>query len=242
MRRATVAAPGVVLVLLLSAALTGCSGGNPDGPKTAAPPSTVQPASQRPIVKNLTGTQLKTMLVTAVPKDFTADPGMTRDTGNMLHLPSAGPAPTKSKCDSLETNSFVTAARLTRFSFARLGFNNAKKDGTIAGEIDVFANSDAQTVMKRMAALLTLCKSYTATYHGTKFTEHLVASKLPGLGSEAIRALVTSPFLDGGTTMVIAESGNTIVTTFYSSPGSDKGAGAVTMATSIMKKLRAAQT
>src|SRR4051794_799065 len=110
MRRATVAAPSVILVLLLSAALTACSGGNPDGTKTAAPPSTVRPASQRPIVKDLTGLQLKAMLVTAVPKDFTADPGMTRDTGKMLHLPSAGSAPTKSKCDLLDTNAFITAA------------------------------------------------------------------------------------------------------------------------------------
>jgi len=38
----------------------------------------VRPASQRPIVKDLTGLQLKAMLVTAAPKDFTADPGMTR--------------------------------------------------------------------------------------------------------------------------------------------------------------------
>jgi hypothetical protein len=166
---------------------------------------------------------------------------MTRDTGDTLHLPSAGPAPTKSNCDLLETNAFVTAAGLTGFSFAQIGFNNAEKNGTIAEELDVYADSDAQTAMKRMAALFTMCKSYTATYQGTKLTEHLVTRKLPGLGSQAIKALVTSPLLDGGTTMVIAESGNTIVTTFYSSPGSDKGAGAVTMATSIMKKLRAAQ-
>ncbi len=92
-----------------------------------------------------------------------------------------------------------------------------------------------------MAVLFTLCRRYTVTYQGTKSTEHLVDTRLPGLGSEAIKVLVTSPSFDGGTTMVIAESGNTVVTTFCSSPGSDKGAAAVTMATSIMKKLTAAQ-
>ena len=154
----------------------------------------------------------------------------------------AGPAPTNANCDVLETNAFITAAGRTGFSFAQLGFNNAEKNGTIAEEIDVYADSDAQTVMKRMAALFKLCKSYKVTYQGTKLTEHLVAGTPPGLGSDAIKAVVTSPAIDGGTTLVIARSGNTIVTTFYSSPGSDKGAAALTMATSIMKKLRAAQT
>ena len=72
--------------------------------------------------------------------------------------------------------------------------NAAKFAGV--GEIDVYADSDAQTVMKRMATLFTLCKSYKETYQGSKLTEHLVATKLPGLGSEAIKALVTSPFFD----------------------------------------------
>jgi len=181
------------------------------------------------------------LLVTAVPKGFTADPGMTNDSGNLLHLPSAGPAPTKSNCDLLDTNVFVAAAGLTGFSSAQIGFTNAKMKGTIAEGIDVFADSDAQIVMKRMAALFALCKSYKVTYQGSRLTEHLVAAKLPGLGSEAIKARVTSPSLQGGITMVVAESGNTIVTTFYSSSGSDKGAGAVTMATNIMNKLKAAQ-
>jgi hypothetical protein len=233
MRRLTRVTCGAALLAPL--ALAGCTAA---GSANTAVHAALSSASPTPHV--LTGSELKAMLVTDVPSGYSMDQTMVQDTGDQIQNASTGPVPGKADCTKLDTNAFMLAAGVTSISFAQTGFANASKTGTIAEEIDVFQGTDAQTMMARLAQVFVLCKTHTFTYQGTKATEHLVGGKLPALGPEAVKAVLTSPSFKGGTTLVAAPSGTAVATVFFSSPGADKGAAAVTIAGEILKKLAAA--
>jgi hypothetical protein len=69
----------------------------------------------------------------------------------------------------------------------------------------------------------------------------LTRSRLHGAGDEAIKAVIVSPVFQGGETLVAVRMGSHVITTLYSSSGSDLGSPAVGYARQIAHRLQAAQ-
>lgn len=219
--------------------VAGCSSA---GSSSAGSPGT----SASPAAKTapaLQGPQLAKILlpVSSLPSGFKADPSATRDTESQLPNDTASPMPASQVCQAFGQTSFIRAAGITTGDFAQSDFMSADQSQEIAEEIDVFTGSDAQKAMTTLWNEFGKCASFSSSSNGATTTNTLKRSKLSGTGDEAIKAVSTSPAFQGGETIVAVRTGSTIITTLYSSSGSDLGSPAVGYAQQILQRLQAAK-
>jgi len=145
--------------------------------------------------------------------------------------------PTSQWCDRLTGTSWIAVAGIDGATWAQREYVNSGKTETIGEEIDTFTGTDGKKVMAELWKAFGHCKTFTQDYSNMQARTTTVRTRLHGIGSQAMKAVETSPTFLGGTTLVAIRVGNAIVTCIYSSEHSDLGASAVTWAERIGKRL-----
>lgn len=244
LRRAliTVATPAV-----LSFALTACSGGT-DSPSTSASASSSgsTKASRSAGSSNaalLNGTRLKSLLlpVGELPKGYQADPKATRDTGKVIAAPSSSkPVDLAGACPKLEASAWIQTSGIEGAAFAQGDFANASQE-EFNQEIDSFRGKDAQEVMKRLGQVLKHCASFKDTSSGTSASVTIKTTSVPKVGDETLKAVLSAPEWEGGTTLVASRVGNVVITTFYNVQSKDMGAAGLDLTKKIVAGVQQAK-
>jgi len=229
---------------LIVLAVTGCgNGGSTSQVSTRATiPAATEQATSSPTSQPLpTGTKLNSLLLNkgSFPAGFSVIAANTRNTADSTSPDSPGPMPASQWCNRLTGTSWIAVGGIDSASWAQREYINSAKTETIGEEIDTFTGTDEVTVMAGLWKAFGHCKSFSQTYSGMQARTTAVRSKLPGVGSQAIKLVETSPTFLGGTTLVAIRVGNAIVTTIYSSQHSDLGSPAVTWAERVAKRLPA---
>ena len=220
--------------------IAGCSLSSSSSPPSppvtthSAPPSSAAP---------LSGPQLANVLLPAssMPSGYELDPSATRNTGAQLPSDSAQPVPDSQLCQAFAQTSFIRVAGIRTGVFAQSDYVNADHSAEIAQEIDTFTGTDAQQAMTKLWQAFGKCSHFSYHSNGTTVSSTLTRSRLPGVGDEAIKAVVVSPVFQGGDTLVAIRMGSQIITTLVSSTSKDLGAPGVRYAKQIAQRLRAAQ-
>jgi hypothetical protein len=176
-----------------------------------------------------------------LPSGFKVDPSGTLNSASQLPSDSPQPIPASKVCVTFTQTAFIRAAGITANDFAQSDYVDAGRTEEIAEEIDIFTGTDAQTAMTTLWQDFGKCASFSYPSNGTTASTRLTRSQLPGVGDFAIKAVLVSPIFRGGTTLVAVRAGSQIITTLYSSGGSDLGSPAVGWAEQIAQRLRAAK-
>src|SRR2546423_1051656 len=69
----------------------------------------------------------------------------------------------------------------------------------------------------------------------------LKTTKVPGVGDETLKAVMSAPQWNGGTTLVATRVGNVVITTFYNVQSSDMGSAALNLTEKIATRVKAAR-
>ncbi len=173
-----------------------------------------------------TGAKLEAMLLpaSAVPSSLKLNAPDSRQTGTTFSEPSAAPVSKTQACNDLSENIWVGAAGIGSGSFAQNDYTDSYGD-MFAQEVDAFRGNNATTVMANLEHVFTECKAYPFSQSGTTYTEHLSWKALPGVGDQAMQAVITSPSFNGGTTLVAVRVGNLVATTLYNDQNTTGSAG-----------------
>lgn len=199
-RRARLAA-----VLCAPLALAACASG---------PRPLVGAGSAAPRLSIPTGTALKALLVTGFPRSFAPVAAGTVDSGAGVQYPGIAPAPAKPDCAKLGGTGFVAATAVRSIAFAQSDYAD-RRHNEVAQEITSYASVDAQVAMARLRDQLAACAAFPLTVGKVTGTLHVATAALPMLGDEALIARFTAREFLGGTTIIAARVGNTIVSTLY---------------------------
>ncbi|WP_371675121.1 hypothetical protein [Streptomyces sp. NBC_01276] len=230
----------LLTIAALPLALTACSFTDtkaaPKAPAAGSPAAAAAPSAAAPAAepnKGLpTGKQLKAALAPAsfFASGFTPDPELARDTGDTYQLPATADVPTPD-CTKLGGTSWTEITGITGVSFAQNAYVNKNSSEEFAQEIDVYRDTTATTVLDALGKISMACPSYTDGDTHAKVT--VTEKPLAGLGDGAWVITQTSTAWQGGTALVAARVGTSVVTVLASS-GSDNG---VTGATKLTKQL-----
>ncbi|GAA0302607.1 hypothetical protein GCM10010302_46360 [Streptomyces polychromogenes] len=232
-------------VAVLPLALTGCSLLPKEAAKaavkaaaSAAPAAPAgAPATDGPNKGLLTGTQLKAALAPAsfFPAGYTADPADARDSGPGYRPPVAAEVPTPD-CTKLGGTAWTGITGIDGVSFAQDAYINKNTSEEYAQEIDVYQGTTSTTVLGALGMLSKACPSYTDEQTHGKVT--ITEKPLAGVGDGAWVITETNPEWMGGTTLVAARVGHSVVTVLVSGNG-DKGlAGATKLTNELVSKLK----
>ncbi|MGW2252188.1 hypothetical protein ACWCXH_18590 [Kitasatospora sp. NPDC001660] len=252
LRRATLIACSATAVLGLAA----CGPDNADSSATAAAPSASAgvaspagvasstapapvPAAGTDALPN--GNKLNAVLLpaTALPQKLKLDPSGTKSTGNGFNPPvSPSAVPASKACNMLNGTGWINAAGITAASFAQNNYTDDSQD-MFAQELDAYRGNDAQTVMANLKKALTACHTYTVVQNGQNYTATVTLQSLPGVGDEALQAVITSPDWTGGSTLVAARVGSVVVTT-YDNDQSNTGTAGVALTKALVKNAASA--
>lgn len=229
-------AAGLVVAGLL---LGGCGGGKASGaPASPGAKSAVAVSGK----KTPTGRQLKAMLLpaAAMPKGLKPNAGGTRNSGTVVAPPSKAPVPARKLCGMLGETAWIRVAGIESATFAQSDYTDAAQTNEVAEEIDAFHPGEGRQVMAAIRRTFARCRTYVDK--SEQVTAHIrtVSANLPASRGDGVRALLTTPVFDGGSTLVAIREGDVVVTTLCNSTGKDKGARAVAYAEAIAKKVRAA--
>ncbi len=248
---------GTVAVAVM-ALLAGCSSAGPSGQPTAtsgasspggaatseasSPGGAATSGATNPNAGLKSGAQLKTFLLSAkdLPAGFKVTPDAVRDSGDVFGPPSTATSPFRSACQSLDTNAWIEGAGIGSASFAQTGFTDSYGD-EIDAEIDSFRGADPQLVMTNLRKLFAACATYHTTTNGVRTTVKVVARAGPRIGDDSVKAVLTSPVWQGGSTLAAVRVGNAVVSVLYASSKSDLGAKATNLAATIVQRLQAAR-
>lgn len=238
-RRSTLLRHGALLALpftlaACSASTAGASAGATDAPAKAVS----SPAD--PDAGLLKGTQLKKTLLTAaaLPKGYSPVKDGTLDTGDMFQEVSNGPA---GSCESFGASAWIQVTGVGPVAFAQGDFTDSAHD-EFNEEADSFRGNTAQTTMTALKKAFARCAVFTETTAGVNARIKITMTKVPGVGDETIKAVMTSPQLVGGTTLVASRVGNTVVTTFYDvQTDGQQGAAGLKLTEKIVANVKAAQ-
>ncbi|RKT06085.1 hypothetical protein BX286_4123 [Streptomyces sp. 3211.6] len=236
-------------VAVLPLALTACSttpkAAPSTAPKAAAPKAAATPeaaagapATDGPNKGLLTGTQLKAALAPAsfFATGYTADPADARDTGPAYRKPVTADVPTPD-CTLLGGTAWTNITGITGVSFAQNAYVNKNTSEEYAQEIDVYQGTTSTKVLGALGMLSKACPSYTDEQTHGKVT--VTEKPLAGVGDGAWAITETSAAWDGGTTLVAARVGTSVVTVLVSSSGTDKGlAGATKLTNQLVGNLK----
>ena len=91
--------------------------------------------------------------------------------------------------------------------------------------------------MANLRKLFASCSKFKTTTSGTPTTVKVAAKAGPRVGDDSVKAVLTSPVWQGGTTLVAVRVGKAVVSVLYSSPKSDLGAKATDLAATIARRL-----
>jgi hypothetical protein len=226
------------LAAVLTSLIAGCSAASPSA-ATASLPSA---RATTPSPTALSGPQLTRILLpaSAMPKGYKVG-SATRDTGSQLPSDTAQPMPASQVCQAFTQSSYIRTAGIATNDWAEADYVNAAENREIFEETDVFTGTDAQKAMTTLWRQFGKCSSFSYPSNGTTASSTLTRSRLPGDGSDAMKAVIVSPLFEGGQTLVAIRVGSQIITTLDSSPGNDLGSPAVGYAEKIAQRLRAAQ-
>ncbi|MQS13506.1 hypothetical protein F7Q99_14835 [Streptomyces kaniharaensis] len=188
------------------------------------------------------GTKLNAMLLpaTALPPKLKLDPSGTKSTGDGFNPPiSPSAVPASKACDMLNGTGWINAAGINAASFAQNDYMDDSQD-MFAQELDGYRGNDAQTVMANLKAALTACHTYTVTQNGQNYTATVTMQSLPGVGDDALQAVITSPDWTGGSTLVAARVGSIVVTT-YDNDQRNTGTAGVDLTKTLAKNAASAR-
>jgi hypothetical protein len=241
-RPGLIASAGSLIVL----AAGGCStGGHTTSSGSAKPAATASPrpatASPSPSV-TLDGAALSTLLLpaSAMPAGWKPYPSGARNGEQALPQDMPQPVPANQVCDMLNTTGWILDGGIDGADFAYSDYWSPSHTAEIFEEIDIFQPGDAGKVMSGLWQAFGHCRSFTEQAAGTTATVAVSRAQLPGVGDQAIKAVSTAQVYYGGTTMAAIRVGDAIMSCLYSSPNSDNGAAAVTMAERLAQQVQAA--
>ncbi|MEY9871051.1 hypothetical protein ABH931_000505 [Streptacidiphilus sp. MAP12-33] len=221
-------------------ALTACSS-SAGSPATAGAPvgaGSSTSSAPDPTAGLPTGTKLAAYLLPgkAVPS-LKADNQAGVNSGDAYLEPSTKAVAKAEACQLLGGTGWMTASGIGPASSAGNDFMNSY-GVEYYQQLDVFEGARATQDFAALKKVLTECKAYPASSNGSKYTMHVKLKTLTGLGDEAVEAVMTSPDLQGGETLVAIREGRLVVTTSYNDQ-SGTGAKAVTLARELLKKVPA---
>ncbi|MEU4848062.1 hypothetical protein [Streptomyces gilvosporeus] len=240
LRRASVA---VAAAAVLPFALAACSPGDAGKKSTAASAPSARPAAGAPNAGLLNGTRLKALLLPAavLPKGYHVDPHTSRTTGTAFQPPASSKAvDLAGACPKLEASAWVETSGVPSASFAQTDFMNASQE-EFNEEIDSYRGSDAQTVMTRLDKVLTHCAHFKDTSNGTTAAVTIKTTEVPKVGDQTLKAVLSAPEWEGGTTLVATRVGKTVITTFYNVQSSDMGAAGLGLTEKIATQVARAK-
>ena len=240
-RRGFIAGAGALMVV----AAAGCGASGHAASSGTAKAATASPkqttASPSPSV-TLDGSALVPLLLpgSAMPAGYRPYPGGARNGAQALPQDMPQPVPVNKACGMLNTTGWIQDGGISTADFASSDYWNSSRTAEIYQEIDVFQSGDAATVMSRLWGTFGQCRTFTQQVQENMATTSVTRARLAGVGDQAIKAVETSPAYYGGETLVAIEVGDAVVTCLDSSPGSDNGVAAVTMAERVAQRVRAA--
>jgi hypothetical protein len=165
-------------------------------------------------VKPLTGTQLKSALVSDVPTGFKLDKAGTVNTGSDMQDEQNGSAKSTAHCADLGATSWIATSGMAGVSFAQSDYLDTHNQ-EIAQEIDSFDTSaHAARALSQLQAFMRKCATYKDSTSG--ITYHLATSTVSGLGSSAVQGAITSSRIQGGIVEIASLNGDNVVTALYS--------------------------
>lgn len=238
----------VALCATTAVALAGCSAatgtttaaGDPASSSSATTASAPS-ASAAPTKASTgapTGAKLKPLLLPAasLPAHLVLEASGSRDTGDTFNPPSDGPAPTSKNCDALNASSWISATGMDGLSFAENDYTDSS-GRMFAQELDGYRGADAKTAMARVTKLFTVCGSFKSKQGSTTYTTKLTQKKLTGVGDEAFEAVLVSPTMQGGATLIAVRVGNVVVSTLYNDMATTGGAD-LALTKTLVKRVR----
>jgi hypothetical protein len=224
--------------LALAVVLAGCSQDDPArSGSDATPTKGASGGDANAGLKN--GTALKAALMTAkdLPARYKVDPAVVRDSAEAFNPAAKVVAPTRASCKELQTNLWIQAAGVDSASFAQTGFTDGV-GSEIDAEIESYRAADSQKVMKNLRKLFSVCSTFKLAVEGAgRATINVVTKPGPKVGDESIRAVVTSPVWQGGTTLIAVRSGKEIVSVLSSSAKNNGGPAAAKQARLMVGRL-----
>ncbi|WP_033355810.1 hypothetical protein [Kitasatospora aureofaciens] len=251
LRRATLIACSATAVLGLAA----CGPDNANPSSTASAPTASAPTASAGAASSTAsapgpaastaglpdGNKLNALLLpaTAMPPKFKLDPSGSQSTGDGA-IPPASPSavPADKACDMLNGTGWVNSAGIIAASFAKNNYVDEAQN-MFAQELDAYRGNDAQTVMANLKKTLTACHTFTVTQDGQNFSATVTLQSLPGVGDEALQAVITSPEWTGGSTLVAARVGKVVVAT-YDNEQSNTGTAGVALTKTLVKNAASA--
>lgn len=228
-------------------ALTACSSAAgtstaPDGSATASGASATA-ASATPAAL-LSGSKLDALLLPAdaIPTQLKADPSGSQNTGDGFNPPvSPSSLSTSKACNLLTGTSWINTSGLSSASFAQNDYTSSSGE-MFAQEIDAFRGTAAETVMSHLKKVFKECASFTMDVDGNPYAAKVTTKELSGVGDQALQAVVTSPSLRGGTTLVAVRTGSSVITTLYNDTDSGTGSAGVALTKSLAAKVATADS
>jgi hypothetical protein len=234
-----------VASLTLAGALAGCSDDPPAGP-TASTGATdtagtddAPTASSDPNAGLKNGTQLKAALLTKkdLPAGFKVSKNLVRDTADAFGPAAKAVKPSKAACKQLDTNVWIGGAGIGSAAFAQTGYTNGS-GLEIDAEIDSYRGTDADKVMINLEKLFSVCSSYKTTTPGVgKSTVKVVQKAGPKVGDNSIKAILTSPVWQDGSTLIAIQVEKSVVSLLYSSSKPVSATKAAKLAETMAKRL-----
>ena len=199
----------IAVAAVLPLALAGCSSLSSSAASAAS--------SANPAAGLLTGSRLKTALVTAgLPSGYAANSSATLDSGSDYQSPSAS-ATASPKCANLEATSWVNLAGYESVSFAQSDYVNNGSSEEFAQEVDAYEGSTAQTVMANLAKMAATCPSFTDS--GTGSTVKVAVATGTTLGDGSVTITLTDSSWSSSETLVAVRVGQNVISVLNSATG-----------------------
>lgn len=229
------------LAAVLTSLIAGCSAASPS-PAASSPSSPSSPVVATPSATALSGAQLAGILLpaTSMPKGYKTG-SAARNTGSELPSDVAQPMAASQVCQAFTESSYIRVVGIAAGDWAEGDYISADQSQEVVEEIDTFTGTDSQKAMATLWQEFGKCSSFSYQTNGTTAPSTLTRSQLPGEGGDAIKAVIVSPVIEGGETLVALRMGSQIITILDSSSGKDLGSPAVGYAEQIAQRLRAAE-
>jgi hypothetical protein len=172
-----------------------------------------------------------------LPPRYKINPDVTRDSAEVFGPPVAPVEPTRASCKELATNLWIQGAGIESASFAQTGFGD-DIGSEIDAELESYRGDDAKKVMANARTLFTLCAKFKMQVKGAgRATIKVVSKPGPKIGDESVRAILTSPVWEGGSTLLAVRVGTEVVSILSSSARSNGGPAAAKQARLMVSRL-----
>ena len=239
-RRALAAAlcAGAVLALTACSSFGGStvSAGSTSS-AVASPSASSAPADPNAGLPN--GTQLSGWLLPAsvVPK-LKSDTKAGVNSGEAYTQPSDKAVAKKQACDQLGRTDWMEAGGVGPSAAAGNDFADSSGN-EFYQQVNAYQGTRAAQEFAALKNVFTECRAFPTKVSGSTYTMHVKLSAVSGLGDEAVKAVLTSPDIQGGETLVAIRTGRLLVTTMYNDQNAT-GAQALTLAHRLFKNVPAA--